>query len=168
MKQTLILVCGLPGSGKSFFAKQFAEQNHIPHFNSDIVRKQLFPRLRTYSELEKQQVYDWLITQTEMSLKAGKSVIIDATFYKKNLRTPFYYIASELNIPIKIIHIYAAEELIKERTSAVRMDSEADYSVYLKLKNAFEPIDQHHLVLQSTNNNIDFLLTEADSFLKYA
>jgi predicted kinase len=167
MKQTLILVCGLPGSGKSFFSKQFAEQNHISHFNSDIVRKQLFPTLRTYSELEKQQVYDWLITQTRVSLKAGKSVLIDATFYKKSLRTPFYDIASELNIPIKIIHIYATETLIKERTSAVRMDSEADYSVYLKLKNAFEPIDEHHLVLQSTNNNVDSLLTEADSFLKY-
>jgi predicted kinase len=167
MKPTLILICGLPGSGKSFFSKQLALKIHVNHFNSDVIRKELFPNTRTYSETEKKIVYDALIEQTKSCLKERKSVIIDATFYKNNLRAPFYDIAVQLNASLKTIYIYAKESLIKERTSRVRIDSEANYFVYLKLKDVFEPIENIHLSLQSTDNNIDVLLTEAILFLNH-
>jgi predicted kinase len=167
MKPTLILICGLPGSGKSFFANHLSQRIHVNHFNSDILRKELFPEIRTYSETEKKIVYDALIAQTKLYLKKGQSVIIDATFYKKSLRTAFYEIAIQLKAGLKIIYIYAEESLIKVRTSKERIDSEANYSVYLKMKDAFEPIEQNHLSLQSSDNNLDILLTEAISFLNH-
>ena len=165
MKPILILVCGLPGSGKSFFSKQLSKKIGVSHFNSDIIRKQLFPKARTYSDTEKKMVYESLITQAKMCLKKGESVIIDATFYKNSLRTPFYDIASQLNMGLKIIYIHAEESLVKKRTSKQRLDSEADYTIYLNMKDTFEPIEKKYLAVQSTDNNIDFLLSEAILFL---
>ena len=163
----LILVCGLPGSGKSFFAKHLSEIMQAAYFNSDICRKELFPNNRTYSEKEKQSVYDALISSTETNLIHHTSVVLDATFYKNSLRLPFYNLASQLNCPYSIIYISAEESLIKERTSQIREDSEADYSVYLSLKDLFEPIEKPYLTLQSTNKNIDTLLSTALTFLTH-
>lgn len=167
MRTRLILVCGLPGSGKSFFAKRLSEKIKASYLSSDIYRKELFPNHRTYSEKEKQSVYDVLLSSAETNLIHHTSVVLDATFYKNNLRLPFYKLALQLNCPYSIIYISAEEMLIKERTSKIRQDSEADYSVYLKLKDVFERIEKPHLTLQSTNDNIDSLLSTALTFLHH-
>ncbi|WP_018343793.1 AAA family ATPase [Cytophaga aurantiaca] len=161
----LIIVCGLPGSGKSYFAKQLSEKLKAAYLNSDIYRKELYPNHRTYSEKEKQSVYDALLASTETNLIHHTSVVLDATFYKNNLRIPFYKLAKQLNCTCEIIYLNAEESLVKERTSKTREDSEANYSVYLKLKDLFEPIDKPFLTLQSTNTNIDSLLSTAQTFL---
>ena len=166
MKNVLVLVCGLPGSGKSFFSKKLCDKIHATYINSDLLRKELFPAKRTYSEEEKQVVYDTLLTRTESYLENNQTVIIDATFYKNNLRIPFYKIAAMLQCSCVIFYLEANEILTKERTSATRTDSEADFSVYLKLKKLFEPIDKPFLKLISEHDNIDALLTSALTYLK--
>lgn len=166
MTTRLILVCGLPGSGKSYFAKHVSDKIKAAYLSSDILRKELFPNHRTYSEKEKQSVYDALLSSTETNLIHNTSVILDATFYKNSLRLPFYKLAKQLNCPCSIIYVSAEESLIKQRTSKSREDSEADYSVYLKLKDLFEPIDKPYLTLESTDNNIDTLVSTTLTFLK--
>ena len=167
MKTRLILVCGLPGSGKSYFAKLLSEKIQAAYFNSDVCRKELFPNQRNYSEKEKQSVYDALLSSTETNVIHHTSVVVDATFYKNSLRLPFYDLADQLNCSCSIIYLFADETLIKKRTSQIRENSEADYSVYLKLKDVFEPIKKPHLTLQSTNNNIDALLSTSLTFLNH-
>lgn len=167
MNTVLILVCGLPGSGKSFFAQQLSKKIDAAYYNSDLVRKELFPKYRTYSEKEKQDVYDTIIVQAAQALQQKKSVIVDATFYKNALRIPFYALAETNKIPVYIFYITAAEALIKERTSKTRPDSEADFTVYLKLKDSFEPIDKPFNTLISTDHNIDVLLSNALTYLQH-
>jgi predicted kinase len=164
----LILVCGLPGSGKSFFAQKLSIKTDALYLNSDILRKELFPTNRTYSEKEKQEVYDTLLERASHAIKTNKSVVVDATFYKNSLRIPFYTLAKQLNCPLTLFKIEADETLIRERTSKTRPDSEADFNVYLKLKNSFEPIEIPFCTLQSERNNIDTLLTEALNYLNHA
>jgi predicted kinase len=154
----LILVCGLPGSGKSFFAKTLSKQLHARYYNSDLLRKELFPNNRTYSEEEKQTVYSTLLAIAEKDFKDQHTVIIDATFYENALRIPFYQLAEKMNCKVYIFCIQANEDLIKERTSVKRADSEADFNVYLTLKNKFEPFDKAFLSLTSERNNIDKLI----------
>lgn len=167
MNPVLVLVCGLPGSGKSYFADQLSKKMKAEHFNTDVLRKELFPLQRTYSEKEKQIVYDTLLSKTSSSLNERKSVIVDATFYKNELRVPFYNLAQTKKVPIYIFYITADESLIQARTSVLRSDSEADYSVYLKLKELFEPITTPYATLISTQNNIDDLLTTALIYLDH-
>ena len=162
----LILVCGLPGSGKSFFARTLSIRLQARYYNSDLLRKELFPNKRTYSEEEKQTVYSKLVAIAKKNLKDQHTVIIDATFYKNALRIPFYQLAEKLSCKVYIFYIQASEDLIKERTSLLREDSEADFNVYLKLKNKFEPIERAFLSLTSERNNIDQLIHSALLYLK--
>jgi len=166
-KAALIVVCGLPGSGKSFFAKHLSNKIQANYISSDLLRKEMFPVHRSYSEQEKQLVYDRMLRTSETEIADNKTVIIDATFYKNSLRIPFYQLAIKLNAPLYIFYIEANELLIKERTSAVRPDSEADFSVYLRLKNLFEPIDKPYETLTSERDNIEKLLSSALTYLSY-
>ncbi len=129
------------------------------------MRKELFPKQRTYAESEKRFVYDTLLERAQAALSLDKPVLVDATFYKQELRIPFYAFAQENNIPLHIFYITSDEALIKERTSMTRADSEADFSVYLKLKDLFEPITLAHKTLLSEKNNIDILLANALTYL---
>ena len=167
MNCVLILVCGLPGSGKSFFARHLSTKIKAYYFNSDLLRKELYPVQRTYSEQEKQEVYNTLLERTQDVLLKNEPVLIDATFYKNALREPFYELAAKHSASLYIFHICADESLIKERTSTVRPDSEADFSVYLKLKDLFEPITLPSKILISEKNNIDVLIEDALTYLDY-
>jgi predicted kinase len=161
----IIIVFGLPGSGKSFFASRLAERLGAVYLASDPLRKELFVQ-RTYKPEEKVMVYDFMQQQMVDAIKAGKDVVVDATFYHAALRRKFQHIVGIEGAQIDFIEIWAEEKLIRERVSRKRPDSDADYSIYLKIKAQFEPMQEPHLVLQSTDNNIEALLTAAMDYLK--
>ena len=46
------------------------------------------------------------------------------------------------------------------------MDSEADFEVYQKIKNQWEPLNEDHLILQSTDDNINEMLNKAAGYLQ--
>jgi predicted kinase len=52
-KPTVLIINGIPGAGKSFFAKQFALAHHVPRVSGDKIRAELFndPQF-TSSELD--------------------------------------------------------------------------------------------------------------------
>ena len=52
----LLLVSGLPGTGKTFFAEHLSRQLNAEHLNTDKIRKQEIEN-RSYSEEKKQLVY---------------------------------------------------------------------------------------------------------------
>ena len=56
----VILVLGLPGSGKSYFAGRLAQKINAEYLNSDQIRKEMFQG-RTYSDSEKAKVYEALL-----------------------------------------------------------------------------------------------------------
>lgn len=158
----IVIVMGLPGSGKSYFAKRLATIIHAGYISSDKVRKTLIAR-RTYVEEEKELVYADMLEQMQQVIRENKDVVLDATFYKDAIRKKFIQAAGE-KIEIIFIEIIAGEELIQERLKQKRADSEADFSVYKIIRGRWEPLQQAHLQLESTNNNIDSML---DKTLKY-
>ena len=162
MEKRIFIVFGLPGSGKSYFAQKFAERFHAEYLSSDRLRKLIFP-IRTYSDREKEQVYDELLRRTKEIRKQNKMVLVDASFYKKELRESF--LRKLAPDPVACIEIIADESLIRERLKQKRADSEADFEVYKKIKAAWEPMPQDHLVLQSTNSNLEPMLQKAAAYL---
>lgn len=158
----VILVMGLPGSGKSYFASRLAEKINAEYWSSDQIRKENFPE-RTYSDSETKKVYEILLKKMQEAIDEEKDVVLDATFYKNKIRVPF---TSESKGKIVFIEVWADEKIIQERLKKNRPYSEADFKIYHLLKGQWDPLEQPHLSLRSTNKNIDAMVLKAVNYLK--
>ncbi|MEO9147139.1 MAG: ATP-binding protein [Ginsengibacter sp.] len=160
----IVLVFGLPGSGKSFFASRLAKRINAVYVNSDKVRKEMFEN-RDYSNHEKKIVYNKMIEQMREAVQQNNNLVLDATFHRKDTRKMF---TDEMKGEgeISFIEIQADENIIKERVKKERLYSEADFEVYKLIRQHNEPLEAPHLILKSTNDNIDEMLEKAIKYLK--
>jgi predicted kinase len=161
----VVLVMGLPGSGKSFFAARLAELTGAVYINSDRVRKELVPDVR-YTREEKRLVYDEMLRLAEQAVTEDRQVVLDATFYTMEIRYRFTQVLQELE-EVAFIEVVADEELIRERLKKPREDSDANFEVYREIKEEWEPLQDGHLVLRSTDGNIDSMLDQAVEYLQH-
>ena len=156
----IIAVFGLPGSGKSYFARSLADQLNACYISSDQVRKDLFPS-PSYTEKEKERVYRELYNNMYDFLHRRQPLVMDATFYRKDLREQFNLEAESIGCQIAWIEIRADDKLVRERLSLPRANSDADYEVHTLIKGSFQPMIEPHLVLHSSNTNLDDMLVKA-------
>ena len=82
------IVFGLPGSGKSYFAARLANLINAEYIKSDIVRR-MFLGKKTYSLNEKLFVYNEMLRRMKKMLKENINLVLDATFYKSDIRRRF-------------------------------------------------------------------------------
>ena len=162
----VIIVFGLPGSGKSYFATRLAAKLDAIYVNSDQLRMNMFST-RTYTDAEKLLVYDSMSAAMTDALITNRAIVLDATFYKEAIRNSFEQKAAAFNERIIYIEVTAPEDIIAERLERPRY-SEADFAVYLKLKALFEPMQQEHLVLISSNSDIAPALLQAIEYINTA
>ncbi len=101
----IVIISGLPGSGKSFFAEQLAKKLDADYVNSDRLRKELFPT-RTYSDYEKAAVYKAMLKRMAVAIRLGRNIVLDATFHKKSTRELFTKNTKE---KIHFIEVWADE-----------------------------------------------------------
>lgn len=160
----VVIVFGLPGSGKSYFASRLAKKIQADYINSDRIRKEMFKK-RTYSKEEKEAVYLKMLDTMKEDVDQNRNVILDATFHKKETRQPFIK-EMEKKGGVYFIEIIAAESITRERLKRKRRYSEADFKVYKIISSQNEPLKKIHLVLQSTNSNIKEMLEKAVDYLK--
>lgn len=161
----LVLVMGLPGSGKSFFAKRLAEISDMVYLNSDQVRIELGMRGR-YSSEDRQKVYAALVGQAKGLLNEKKPVLVDATFQRKKNRWEFQQLARKMNCPIAFIRVWAEDGLVQKRLATEREESDADFSVYEKLKSDFDPLEGDYLDIRSEDGKIDRMIQKGLDYLK--
>ena len=146
----LIIVCGLPGSGKTTLARALSRRLKAVLLSSDAIRKGLFPK-PSYSDEEKRAVYDEMALRAGRELASGKDVIADATFYKAWQREAFLSLAAEKGARSAMILCTLEEEHARVRLGRRRPGgmSDADFGTYMKLKAEFEPIREGHLVIDT-------------------
>lgn len=161
----IVMVMGLPGSGKTYFARHLSERLGAPYLGSDQTRNEM-NAMGKYSMQDKRKVYEEMLARVEQHLASGDPVILDATFYKDDLRLPFEILARSKGIPLVKMWVEAPVEVIKERVSSKREDSDADFSVYQKLAAAFEPPSTPYLKLVSAQDNLNSMLAEAMRYLQ--
>lgn len=142
----LIIVCGLPGSGKTTLARELAGRVHAVHFSSDALRKKALAK-PTYSEDEKMLIYDELARMAAASLAEGKDVIVDATYYSRMQRERMRKVAQDAGAKSFTLLCVLSEEETRRRLSRRKPGgiSDADFGVYLKIRMVFEPLDEPHL-----------------------
>ena len=161
----MIIVSGLPGSGKSYFASRLAQRTGARYINSDLVRREIDARGQ-YAFEDKLTVYEELARRTSEEIRQGNTVIADATFYREEMRNLFVTLAKLLHEKVCFIEIVAREELIRERLKQPRLDSEADFSVYELVKAQYEQQKEDRLILESGNDNIEDMITKGEEYIK--
>ncbi|MBV6441839.1 MAG: ATP-binding protein [Haliscomenobacteraceae bacterium CHB4] len=149
----LILISGLPGSGKTTLAKAYSARYDAVHLNSDLLRREL-GLMGQYRPEDKEKVYHALLERTRQLLAEGKEVVVDSTFFKESIREPFRRVAAECSARLFWVEVRARERIIRERLQTPRSDSEADFSVYEKIRDAYEPLREPHLVLWSDETSL--------------
>jgi len=160
----IIVVLGLPGTGKSYFAERLSDRIGAVHLNSDRLRNALHARGK-YTIDDKLHIYRVMAEKMDQALHQGKSVIIDASFYKQEMIDLFVTLSKDHALPIRFIKIEADESLVQERLQERRTDSEADFQVYLKIKNEFDELHVPHLVIRSAADNIQTMIESAIHYI---
>jgi predicted kinase len=84
-KPFLLLFYGFPGSGKTYFARQFCDQVQAAHIQTDRIRLELFNEPR-YDKQENDVVMQITNYMTEEFLSAGLSVAYDANAMRAKQR----------------------------------------------------------------------------------
>lgn len=159
------MIGGLPGSGKSYLAKALAEQINAVHLSSDLVRKEM-NSLGKYETTYKELVYSQMKQRLGVLIDKGKHVIVDTTFYKKSLRDVIIEIAKSRNCKAYFILAIASEDIIKKRISVKRIDSEANYEVYKKIKKQYEPITIDYLEIDTSQDDTNTAIEKIMSYCK--
>lgn len=84
LQPTLHMMCGLPGSGKSTYAKRLAEEGGILYFSSDELRVELFGNIA--HQEDNAVIFQELRNRASHALSQGQSVVMDATNAAKKKR----------------------------------------------------------------------------------
>lgn len=151
----LLLLCGLPGTGKSFLAHQLADALPFVIIESDMVRKILFPQPR-YTAQESRWVHRTCHALMAKLLKRGVRVIYDATNLIEYHRELVYRIAKRAGARLVVVKTVVSEEVAQERLG-VRQErnaevSDADWRIYRRMASRQEEIAHPHLVIDTTEN----------------
>ncbi|HLG11830.1 MAG TPA: ATP-binding protein, partial [Dehalococcoidia bacterium] len=111
---TLVLTVGLPGSGKSTFARRLALATGAAVLESDALRRLLFGE-PSYSAAENRRLFEALPAAARELLERGRNVIIDATNLRESDRQPAYSLAQETGAQLLILRFSAPDSVIRQR-----------------------------------------------------
>ena len=111
---TIIVVIGLPGTGKSYFSRRLAERLPFLILESDTLRKQLF-QTPTYSGEESAYLFRTIYQMIKDLLKRGIPVILDATNLEERVRERLYNIAENVGAKLILVSVQAPPELVEKR-----------------------------------------------------
>ena len=153
----LLMLSGLPGTGKSYLARKLCEKIPFVVVESDFVRKTLF-NPPTYSPRESAIVHRVCHILIDRLLKKGLRVIFDATNLSEVHREYVYRLAERNNAKLVIVQTVAPEEVVRQRLEkrhSARDDhdiSDADWEVYSRMKQYQQPIGRPHIVVDTSRD----------------
>jgi len=153
----LIVVSGLPGTGKSFFCRKLAEKLPFLILASDTLRKILFPSPK-YDESENKRLFSASHVLIEELLRKGIPVIFDATNLLEHHREYLYRAAERAGAKLILVWVEAPPEVVRQRLLArekagmPQYDSEAGWEVYNKMKSRKQKISRNHLVVDTSQD----------------
>lgn len=152
----LILMAGLPGSGKSTFARRLAAVTGATLLESDAIRQMLFGG-PTHELAESRALFAAIFAATEQLLRDGRSVIVDATNLKRSDRLPAHEIVRATGASLFILHTTAPESVVLERLSRREAAPEPDdhslagVAVYRHMAEDVEPLVEEHWQIDTSD-----------------
>ena len=152
-RPAVVVMMGLPGSGKTHCARLLCEKIGAAHVASDELRSRLFIA-PSYAEEENRAVFAAGDALVEALLGEGHRVVVDATNLLARHRAGVAAAAGRRGAPIVYVRVSAPEDDIRRRLAdrqasrAPHDHSEADATIYERMRGlTFEPPAEGHLEL---------------------
>jgi len=151
----LIVVSGLPGTGKTCFCSRLAERLAFVVLESDALRKTLFPS-PGYSAQESAALFQTVHLLIKGLLKKGTSLILDATNLSERHRERLYNIADRLQVKLVLVRVEAPPDVVYQRLKARAENtagkSDADWAVYRQMASSTEKIGRNHYAVDTSRD----------------
>jgi predicted kinase len=153
----LLVLSGLPASGKSHLAREINRRHPFAVLESDALRKALVKRPR-YSHQENARLFAACDALLEDILSKGIPCLFDATNLKKAHRRPLYDIADRTGARLLIVEVRAGEDVISRRLVGRQRSenpgdrSDATLDVYESMRREAEPIEREHIVVDASTD----------------
>ena len=168
--QKLILVSGLPGSGKSTVADGLSRSLSIPVFSIDPIEAAMWR-----NGIAKSQTgiaaYEVAAALADEQLRLGHSVIIDAVNPIEAPRTGWRTLAAKHKADMKIIECVCANEVIhRQRIEARRRNidgmPEVPWSRVLERRAEYQPWTDPRLTLDTSDSAPEKLIRDAVDYVR--
>jgi predicted kinase len=152
----LVMLCGLPGTGKSTLARQLAHRLPAVVVESDQVRHRLFAP-PVYDAEESQRVHQVCHILMGWHLRRYYHVVYDATNLYERHRVLAYRLAARHGAQLVVAEVTASDDVVRERLAPRKCEaySQADWQVYLRMRRGTEPIQHQHITLDTSDSDID-------------
>jgi len=169
---TVLIVMGRPATGKSTLAKQLSRELNIDRFSSDHIRKTIADlpltrrpepetREKLYSREMSAKTYRRLQQEAQSSVAAHRSLVLDATYSKKEGRNALIKFLQSYSCNYYFIEACASDVTIKkrlkDREKADKSISDARLEDFEKLDRYYEPpqeIRSKHLIKIDTEQSL--------------
>jgi len=157
VRPSLVMVSGLPGTGKSYFCLRLAERVPLVILESDNLRKLLFP-CPEYTWQEHHRLFRACHRLVEELLKSGTTIAFDATNLEEHHREPLYHIASQAGAKLILVQVDAPPEVVYQRLRERGMGlnpedkSDADWTVYNAMQSRVERIGRKYLLVDTSRD----------------
>jgi aminoglycoside phosphotransferase family enzyme/predicted kinase len=179
-KPLLLIMSGLVGTGKTTVAQALSRSLGFTVISADIVRKGLAgisPTERRfeqfgggiYSKEFSRKTYDEMFAQARELLSQGQSVILDASFKKRQDRLQAISLAEEAKAGFAIVECILDEETVKrylEKRVKEGSVSDGRWEIYEQQKQDFDKIteftSENHIILDTSQpmSNIVKMISE--------
>ncbi|RPH25250.1 MAG: hypothetical protein EHM93_20130 [Bacteroidales bacterium] len=155
-KPLVLIVTGLIGTGKTTVAQMLGKGLGCQVLSSDVIRKQLAEVPLTerhydsfgggiYSPEFTQKTYNELFSRAKEMVARGKSVILDASFKKKEDRLAAFKLAGECGADFLAVECVADEATIKQRLEKRQREgavSDGRWEIFADIKKEFDPVNE--------------------------
>ncbi len=153
----LVVVSGLPGTGKSVLSQRLAERLPLAVLESDALRKALVPT-PLHTADEHGRLFQAIHELIDLLLEQGIPLLLDATSLVEAHREHLYHIAGRHDAKVILVRVKAPPDLVRQRLEArasrsQRQDhSDADWEVYQRPRPSQEPIRRNHMVVDTSRD----------------
>ncbi len=160
----LVMLCGLPGTGKSTLARGLADRLPAVIVESDRVRQILFAS-PTYTAEESRRVHKVCHILIGWYLRHYYHVVYDATNLYEYHRRLAYRLAARSGARLAVAEITASDEVVRGRLAPRGRRgappctpddySDADWQVYERMRCRAEPIQHEHITVDTSDGDVE-------------
>lgn len=152
--RALVVLIGLPGSGKSHFARLLAARLGAVVVASDQLRRRLFVA-PSYVREETRALFAVAHAMARRLLAEGHTVLFDATNLRELDRRPLYRLAEEAGASLVLVRVVAPEpeiyaRLARRRSGGPDDASDADTRVYETMRERYEEPSRPSLAVDTS------------------